>query len=109
MYAQVSSITLQPGKVDEWLAITRDAILPAAQERPGFVSALILVDREKHTGIGISLWETEADVEAVASSGFYQEQWRRWPAASSVRLSVRCWRWPSTFAAERYATRPAAA
>ena len=74
MYAQVSSITLQPGKVDEWLAITRDAILPAAQERPGFVSALILVDREKHTGIGISIWETEADVDAVASSGFYQEQ-----------------------------------
>ena len=74
MYAQVSSITLQPGKVDEWLAITRDAILPAARERPGFVSALILVDREKHTGIGISFWETAADVDAVAASGFYQGQ-----------------------------------
>ena len=74
MYAQVSSITLQPGKVDEWIAITRDAILPAAQERPGFVNAFVLVDREKNTGIGISLWETEADVDAVASSGFYQER-----------------------------------
>ena len=77
MYAQVSSITLQPGKVDEWLAITRDAILPAARERPGFVSAFILVDREKHTGIGISIWETEADAESVASSSRLAGKLRR--------------------------------
>ncbi|MCH7488538.1 MAG: hypothetical protein IIB23_02805 [Chloroflexi bacterium] len=74
MYAQVSSVTLQPGKADEWIAITRDSILPAAKERQGFVNALILVDREKNTGIGISLWESAEDVDAVASSGFYQEQ-----------------------------------
>ncbi len=74
MFAQVSSVTLQPGRVDEWLAITRDAILPAAKERPGFVNAFVLVDREKDTGIGISFWETEVDVDAVAASGFYQEQ-----------------------------------
>ena len=74
MYAQVSSVTLQPGKTDEWIAITRDSILPAAKERQGFVKALILVDREKKTGIGISLWESEEDVDAITSSGFYQEQ-----------------------------------
>ncbi len=74
MYAQVSSVALQPGKVEEWIAITRDTILPAAKERPGFVNAFIFVDREKNTGIGISLWETEGDVDTVASSGFYEEQ-----------------------------------
>ena len=74
MFAQVSSVTLQPGKTEEWIALTRDGILPAAKERQGFISAYILVDREKNTGIGISLWETEADVEGEAASGFYQEQ-----------------------------------
>ncbi len=74
MYAQVSSVTLKPGKAEDWLAITGDSILPAAKERQGFVNAMIFIDREKNTGIGISLWETEEDADATATSGFYQEQ-----------------------------------
>lgn len=74
MYAQVSRVRLQPGKADEWIALTRDSILPAAREMNGFVNAYLLVDRKANTGIGISLWETEADVVAVATSGFYLQQ-----------------------------------
>ncbi len=74
MHAQVSSVNLKPGKAEDWLAITRDSILPAAKERPGFVKAIILIDRENNTGIGISIWETAEDAEATATSGFYQEQ-----------------------------------
>ena len=74
MHAQVSSVSLKPGKAEDWLAITRDSILPAAKERQGFVNAIILIDREKNTGIGISLWETAEDAEATATSGFYEEQ-----------------------------------
>ena len=74
MHAQVSSVTLKPGKADDWLAITRDSILPAAKKRQGFVNAIILIDREKNRGIGISFWETAEDADAIATSGFYQEQ-----------------------------------
>ena len=74
MYAQVSTVTLKPGKADEWLAITQDSILPAAKERPGFVKAMIFIDREKNTGIGISIWETAEHADEIATSGFYQEQ-----------------------------------
>ncbi len=74
MYAQVSRVQLRPGTADDWIAITRDSILPAARKVKGFRSAYLLIDRKTNRGIGISFWETEADVAAVATSGFYQEQ-----------------------------------
>jgi hypothetical protein len=74
MFAQVSSVQLQPGKMDEWITLTQDSILPAAKDRPGFINAYILVDREKNTGIGISLWNAETDIDGEAASGFYQDQ-----------------------------------
>ena len=80
MYAQVVRIQIQPGKVDEAMSIFRDSVLPAAQGQQGFKSAYMLVDREANKGIGLSLWETEADVHALATSGFYQEQIARFGA-----------------------------
>ena len=74
MYAQVSRVRLNEGATEKWIALTRDSILPAAKEQKGFVCAYLLVDRTTNTGIGISLWETEDDVVAVAESGFYQQQ-----------------------------------
>ncbi len=80
MYAQVSRVQLLPGTADDWIAITRDSILPAARKVKGFRTAYLLIDRKTNRGIGISFWETEADVAAVATSGFYQEQAAKWTA-----------------------------
>ncbi len=74
MFAQVVRVQVQPGKVDEAIAIFKDSVLPAAQQQTGFKNAYMLVDRSANRGIGLSLWETEADVAALATSGFYQEQ-----------------------------------
>ncbi len=74
MYVQLTRARYQPGKLDEAVAIIRDSVLPAAREQQGFRSAYFAIDRETNTGVGISLWETKADVEAIATSGFYQEQ-----------------------------------
>lgn len=74
MHAQVVRAELQPGKIDEAITIFRDSILPAVRGQKGFVSARLLADRERSQFTGITLWETEADVEAIATSGFYQEQ-----------------------------------
>ncbi len=74
MFAQVVRVQVQPGKTDEAIAIFKDSVMPAAQQQKGFRNGYLLVDRSANRGIGISLWETEADVVALATSGFYQEQ-----------------------------------
>ena len=74
MYAQVVRVQLQSGNVDEAVSIFRDSVLPAAQQQQGFTNAYLLIDRQANRGMGVSLWETEANVAALASSGFYQEQ-----------------------------------
>ena len=74
MFAQVVRVQIQPGKVDEAFAIFRDTVAPAARQQKGFKNAYFLVDRSANKGIGLSLWESEADVAALAESGFYQEQ-----------------------------------
>ena len=74
MYAQVTRAQLQPGKVDEALAILRDSVGPAARKQKGYRNGYLLVDREMNRGIVISFWEAQTDVTALATSGFYQEQ-----------------------------------
>ena len=74
MYAQVVRAQVQPDKVDEAIRIFNSAVRPAAQEQKGFKDAYFLVDREANRIIGFSLWETEADLSALATSGFYQDQ-----------------------------------
>ena len=74
MHAQVVRIQVQPGKADEAIAIFKDVVIPAARQQKGFKDAYLLIDRSTNKGIGFSLWENEADVAALATSGFYQEQ-----------------------------------
>ena len=74
MFAQVVRVQIQPGKADEVIAIFNDSVISAAKQQKGFKNAYLLVDRAANRGIGLSMWETEADVAALATSGFYQEQ-----------------------------------
>ena len=74
MHAQVVRVQVQPGKADEAIAIFRDSVVPAARQQKGFMNSYLLIDRSTNRGIGLSLWESEADVAALAQSGFYQEQ-----------------------------------
>lgn len=74
MYARVVTSELQPGKIDEWIAILRDSIVPAAKQQPGFKGFIVLADRSANKGIAYSIWETEADLTATETSNFYQEQ-----------------------------------
>ena len=74
MYAQVVRSTIQAGKLDEAIAVFKDSVAPAAREREGFQMARLLVDRASNKIMGMSFWDSEADVVAMMSSGFYQEQ-----------------------------------
>jgi heme-degrading monooxygenase HmoA len=61
-------------KPDEWIAILRDSIVPAAKQQQGFKGFVVLADPNTDKGIAYSIWATEADLKATEASRFYQEQ-----------------------------------
>jgi heme-degrading monooxygenase HmoA len=77
MHARVTTVPVQLDKADEAIALLRDSVLPAAQKQQGFKGMLSLSDRSSGKGITITLWETEADMTASASSGYLQEQFAK--------------------------------
>jgi heme-degrading monooxygenase HmoA len=74
MYARVTTTQMQPGKTEEAIRIYRDSVLPAAKQQQGFKGVFLLTDPNTGKGVSISLWETEADMRAGETSGYYQEQ-----------------------------------
>ena len=79
MYARVTTVTLQPGKVDDLTKRYQNNTLPQVKQMKGFKGAYVLADREANKAIVMVLWETEADMKATEASGFYNR------AATSVR------------------------
>jgi len=73
-YARVLTATAHPGKTDEGVQIVRDSLLPVTRRQPGFKGGLVLTDRSQNKVIALTLWETEADLNASESSGYLQEQ-----------------------------------
>jgi heme-degrading monooxygenase HmoA len=71
MHARVTTIQLQPGMADRMSAIFEDSVVPAAKEQRG---GLLLTDRNTGKAVAISLWDTEADLAASETSGYYQAQ-----------------------------------
>ena len=60
--------------MDEALAVTQSSIIPVMKQQHGFKGVLTLLDRQAGTAKSITLWETEADLQAGESSGYYREQ-----------------------------------
>jgi quinol monooxygenase YgiN len=74
VYARVVTNQIQAGKIDEWLALIRDSIVPVLKDQDGFLGFVALVDREHDKTIGYSMWESEAALAVSESSGHYQAQ-----------------------------------
>jgi quinol monooxygenase YgiN len=74
MQARVVSNQIQPGKMDEWLALIRDSIAPSLKEQDGFRGFVVLVDRGHDKSIGYRMWDSAADLAASETSGNYQQQ-----------------------------------
>ena len=71
MHARVTMADVHPDRFDAAVTAVTDTFQPAARERPGFRGFLLLVDPAAHHLIGISLWQSEADLTASASDGGY--------------------------------------
>ncbi len=74
MYSQVLRVNIQPGKMDEVIAIFKDQVAPAIHGWMGLQSGRLLVDRAGNTIMAVSFWDSEADEASLQSSGPYQEQ-----------------------------------
>lgn len=74
MYARTVTAQAQPGKVEEAMSIYRNSIVPAAKEQKGFKGAFFLVDNATGKSVSLTLWDTEADMQAAEASGFLREQ-----------------------------------
>lgn len=84
MHARVVTVQIQPGKIDEATRIYRDSVVPAAKQQQGFRGALLLTMPESSKGISVTLWETEANLKATETSGFFNEQIAKFGAVFAV-------------------------
>lgn len=96
LYAIAVTSQIQIDKIDEAASIFRDSVAPAYKQMSGFKSSLLLIDPVTGRGIGISLWESEADRAAVQTSGALQEQLAKFasvlaapPAPSTYEVKVQ--------------------
>ncbi len=75
MHARMTVTQAQPDRFAEAVAAVQDAFVPAAREQSGYRGFLLLTDRDRQQLVGISLWETEADLQSSGSgAGYYQER-----------------------------------
>ncbi len=71
MHARVTRMQAKPGRVDEIVRISREKVVPEIRKQKGFRGVVQLVDRETDRAVSITLWETQADLEAVEAGGVY--------------------------------------
>jgi heme-degrading monooxygenase HmoA len=74
MYARTTVMQGRPDTMDAAAKIFAESVIPAAKQQHGFNGAYFLADPASGKGMSITLWETEADLKAGESSGYFKEQ-----------------------------------
>ncbi len=79
MHARITTVqigkeyrVLRPNTVDESLDALRLKTLPKLKKQKGFKEFLVLIDRAGDRVVLITLWESEDDMIATETSGFYK-------------------------------------
>ena len=73
MRARVTSLQLDPNMTDGGIEFLEELLIPKLKVQKGFRGFLGLTNTEGKA-LTISLWETEADMTATESTGWYQAQ-----------------------------------
>src|SRR5271169_5180645 len=73
MYAKVVTFLIKPGERDEVIRLFHDFVVPGARKQEGFKAGLLLTDPDTGKGTSIGIWETEGDILASESSGYYKD------------------------------------
>jgi heme-degrading monooxygenase HmoA len=74
MHARVNILRPKGDQKQQVLRICEDVVAPAAERPKGFCGLLVLSDVEADRILGITLWDTEADMLAGERGEYLQEQ-----------------------------------
>ena len=74
MHCRAVTVQVQPGKTQEAIDLYQNSVIPAAKQEKGFGGAYLMTDASSGKALSITVWETQADMEAGEAGGYYQEQ-----------------------------------
>ena len=69
MYGRMTRMQIPPDAVEKGIAFFKENVVPNARSTPGNAGAVLLVDRNAGTAIGITLWETTEALNASEQLG----------------------------------------
>ena len=73
MYASLTIVSIRPDKADEATRIWREEIVPINETISGWIGAELFTNPQTGEGVAVNFYATEADVNAVESSGQFQQ------------------------------------
>src|SRR5689334_5197638 len=74
MRARITTAWIRSGQLDEAARLVREVVLPTARAQPGFQGVLHLADPANGRLLVLTLWDSEASMEAGETAGYYQTQ-----------------------------------
>jgi heme-degrading monooxygenase HmoA len=72
MHARMTTVAIQPGKMEEALNLIESEVIPAAEKQQGFDHFYTLVNG--NNAVCVSIWDSEAAMVAGEASDYYQAQ-----------------------------------
>ena len=74
MHGMNVRVKTQPGKIEDAAKLLREEIMPTAANYRGFIQNFLIVDAPNSRLATLSVWETEADAQAIYEDegGLYQ-------------------------------------
>lgn len=73
MHADIVTLPIQPGKLEDAVGVFRDEAAAVFKKQPGFKALYVLRGSDPNKLVAIGLWETKADSETYDNSGDNQE------------------------------------
>lgn len=74
MEARISRGRILPGKMDEFIAMTRETVRLVYHKQKGFRGFLLLTEKGQNGAVAVSLWEMAEDRVAHEGSELYQNR-----------------------------------
>ena len=74
MHVRAATVQVQSGKMQEVIDVFNNSVVQAQKALKGYQGSYLMTDASSGQALAISVWETETDMLAGESSGYYQEQ-----------------------------------
>ena len=89
MFARVTMTEGSPAGIVEGIRFMQETVLPKARKMQGFKGSYLLVDRKTGKQMSITLWETEADLNAsIEAAKRFRAQYVQAAATQPPKVDV---------------------